>query len=172
MWFCLISRAFHCSAGWLQPFIWSWGNWELARHTDPIHKRFKELAISYNINIITSMPFLENGTLYNVGFLCKRDGTSEMYAKIHVTQTKCNIGNDRWIKLKHLIPIVENRNYDLLWRRISRTISIISRWRHEYIICTFPNRYQKNTRVKHCAQARAIENECYVAIAGCGNLPR
>jgi predicted amidohydrolase len=37
---------------------------------DPIHKRFKELAISYNINIITgSMPFLENGTLYNVGFL-------------------------------------------------------------------------------------------------------
>jgi predicted amidohydrolase len=26
--------------------------------------------------------------------------------------------------------------------------------------------------VKHCAQARAIENECYVAIAGCvGNLP-
>jgi predicted amidohydrolase len=27
------------------------------------------------------------------------------------------------------------------------------------------------TRVKHCAQARAIENECYVAIAGCvGNL--
>ncbi len=29
------------------------------------------------------------------------------------------------------------------------------------------------TRVKHCAQARAIENECFVAIAGCvGNLPK
>jgi predicted amidohydrolase len=29
------------------------------------------------------------------------------------------------------------------------------------------------TRVKHCAQARAIENECYVAIAGCvGNLQK
>lgn len=29
------------------------------------------------------------------------------------------------------------------------------------------------TRVKHCSQARAIENECYVAIAGCvGNLPK
>jgi predicted amidohydrolase len=27
-------------------------------------------------------------------------------------------------------------------------------------------------RVKFCAQARAVENECYVAIAGCvGNLP-
>ena len=29
------------------------------------------------------------------------------------------------------------------------------------------------SRVRHCAQARAIENECYVAIAGSvGNLPR
>jgi predicted amidohydrolase len=28
-------------------------------------------------------------------------------------------------------------------------------------------------RVRRCAQARAIENECYVAIAGCvGNLPK
>jgi predicted amidohydrolase len=28
------------------------------------------------------------------------------------------------------------------------------------------------TRVKHCAQARAIENECYVAIAGCVELTK
>ena len=29
------------------------------------------------------------------------------------------------------------------------------------------------SRVRHCAQARAIENECYVAIAGSvGNLPK
>jgi predicted amidohydrolase len=49
-------------------------------------KRFQEYAISYNINIITgSMPYLEDGILYNVGFLCKRDGTFEMYTKIHIT---------------------------------------------------------------------------------------
>ncbi|MGL5111962.1 MAG: GNAT family N-acetyltransferase, partial [Flavobacterium sp.] len=59
---------------------------ELAKYSDPIRKRFQEFAISYNINIISgSMPYLEGGNLYNVGFLCKRDGTSEMYAKIHVT---------------------------------------------------------------------------------------
>lgn len=59
---------------------------ELARYTEPVRKRFQELSISYNINIITgSMPYLENGNLYNVGFLCKRDGTSEMYTKIHIT---------------------------------------------------------------------------------------
>jgi hypothetical protein len=45
--------------------------------------KFQEFAISYNINIITgSMPFIEDEHVYNVGFLCKRDGTNEMYRKI------------------------------------------------------------------------------------------
>ena len=60
----------------------------LAAYTNEIRERFVKLAISYNINIITgSMPFIkeEDGRLYNVGFLCRRDGTYEMYEKIHVT---------------------------------------------------------------------------------------
>lgn len=53
----------------------------LAKYTDEIRERFMNLAISYNINIITgSMPYVkEDGLLYNVGFLCRRDGTYEMY---------------------------------------------------------------------------------------------
>ena len=59
----------------------------LAEFTEKIRDRFRELAISYNINIITgSMPFIKkDGWLYNVGFLCRRDGSVEMYEKIHVT---------------------------------------------------------------------------------------
>ena len=59
----------------------------LAVYTGEIRERFVKLAISYNINIITgSMPLIkEDGRLYNVGFLCRRDGTYEMYEKIHVT---------------------------------------------------------------------------------------
>lgn len=47
----------------------------LARYTDEIRERFINLAIRYNINIITgSMPLIkEDGLLYNVGFLCRRD---------------------------------------------------------------------------------------------------
>ena len=43
----------------------------LAKYTDEIRERFMNLAISYNINIITgSMPYVkEDGLLYNVGFL-------------------------------------------------------------------------------------------------------
>ena len=57
-----------------------------------IRDRFRELAISYNINIITgSMPYLKDDSLYNVGFLCRRDGSVDMYEKIHVTpdEQKC-----------------------------------------------------------------------------------
>lgn len=59
----------------------------LAQYTEEIRDRFIELAISYNINIITgSMPYIKpDGGLYNVGFLCRRDGTYDMYEKVHVT---------------------------------------------------------------------------------------
>ena len=63
----------------------------LAAYTNEIRERFVKLAISYNINIITgSMPLIkeEDGRLYNVGFLCRRDGTYEMYEKIHVTSRR------------------------------------------------------------------------------------
>ena len=59
---------------------------ELAKYTEAIRKKFQEYAISYNINIVSgSMPFQEGGHVYNVGFLCRRDGTYEMYRKIHIT---------------------------------------------------------------------------------------
>jgi GNAT superfamily N-acetyltransferase len=51
---------------------------ELAKHTEAIVYKFSEFSISYNINIICgSMPEIKDGTLYNVGYLCRRDGTIE-----------------------------------------------------------------------------------------------
>ena len=60
----------------------------LAQYTEEIRDRFINLAIKHNINIITgSMPYVkaEDNGLYNVGFLCRRDGSYEMYEKVHVT---------------------------------------------------------------------------------------
>ena len=65
---------------------------ELAQHTPYIVQKFSELAISYNINIISgSMPELKDGLLYNVGYLCKRDGTIERYEKLHVTPDEAKV---------------------------------------------------------------------------------
>jgi GNAT superfamily N-acetyltransferase len=59
---------------------------ELAKYTNEIVQKFSELAISYNINVITgSMPEIVDDLLYNVGYLCKRDGTLERFEKLHVT---------------------------------------------------------------------------------------
>ena len=150
---------------------------ELARYSDPIRKRFQEFAISYNINIITgSMPHLENGILYNVGFLCKRDGTSEMYSKIHITPNEVNHwgmkGGSQFKtydtdcgKIGILIC------YDVEFPELSRLLA--DEGMNILFVPFLTDTQNAYTRVKHCSQARAIENECYVAIAGCvGNLPK
>jgi predicted amidohydrolase len=150
---------------------------ELAKHADPIRKKFQEYAIAYNINIITgSMPFLENGDLYNVGFLCKRDGTNEMYTKIHITPNEAfHWGMKGGSKIQTFdtdcgkIGIVIC--YDVEFPELSRLMA--DQGMNILFVPFLTDTQNGYTRVKHCAQARAIENECYVAIAGCvGNLPK
>ena len=151
---------------------------EIARHTEAIKKRFQEFAISYNINIITgSMPFLDvDGHLYNVGFLCKRDGTSEMYTKIHITPNEVNHwgmqgGSDIRTFDTDCGKIGIMICYDVEFPEMAR---IMADEGMNILFVPFLTDTQNGyTRVKICAQARAVENECYVAIAGCvGNLPK
>ncbi|MER3329587.1 MAG: nitrilase-related carbon-nitrogen hydrolase, partial [Candidatus Kapaibacterium sp.] len=65
---------------------------ELAKHTEIIVQKITELAISYNINVITgSMPEIKDNLLFNVGYLCRRDGTTERYEKLHVTPDEARV---------------------------------------------------------------------------------
>ena len=150
---------------------------ELAKHSEPIRKRFQELAISYNINIISgSMPYLENGNLYNVGFLCKRDGTSEMYTKIHITPNEVHHwGMKGGSEIKTFDTDCGKIGimicYDVEFPEVSRIMA--DEGMNILFVPYLTDTQNAYTRVKHCAQARAIENECYVAITGCvGNLPK
>lgn len=150
---------------------------ELAKFADPIRKKFQEFAISYNINIITgSMPYLENGKLLNVGFLCKRDGSSEMYHKIHITPNEVAHWGMTGGDLIRTFDTDCGRIgivicYDVEFPELPR---LMADQGMQILFVPFLTDTQNGyTRVKHCAQARAIENECYVAIAGCvGNLPK
>ena len=150
----------------------------MAQYTELIRDRFRELAISYNINIITgSMPYLkEDNSLYNVGFLGRRDGTVDMYEKIHVTpdEQKCwGLSGGSRIQTFDTdcgkIGIVIC--YDVEFPELSRLMAEDG-MKIQFVpfMTDTQNAY---SRVRVCAQARAIENECYVAIAGSvGNLPR
>jgi predicted amidohydrolase/GNAT superfamily N-acetyltransferase len=150
---------------------------KLAEYTEDITKRFAELAISYNINIITgSMPEIVNNNLHNAGYLCKRDGGIERFEKLHVTPDEAKVwglqgGNTLQTYDTDCGKIGILICYDIEFPELSR---LLAEDGIDILFVPFLTDTQNGySRVKSCAQARAIENECYVAIAGSvGNLPK
>ena len=56
---------------------------KLAEHTNDIRDRFQNLAVSYNVNIITgSMPYVSGGKLFNVRLY--RDWETKEIGRAHV----------------------------------------------------------------------------------------
>lgn len=134
------------------------------------------MAVSYNINIITgSMPVVENDRIYNVSYLCRRDGSVDEQRKIHITPQE----KHHWvIEGGDQLRVFDTDAgrigilicYDVEFPELSRLLAL---QKMDILFVPFwtdtKNAY---LRVRYCAQARAIENECYVAIAGSiGNLP-
>lgn len=150
---------------------------ELAKYTHEVRERFVNLAISYNINIITgSMPLVKEDGLYNVGFLCRRDGSYETYEKIHITPDESKSwgltgGSTLQTFETDCVRIGILICYDVEFPELSR---IMADQGMQILFVPFLTDTQNAySRVRVCAQARAIENECFVVIAGCvGNLPR
>ncbi|MBT4970149.1 MAG: GNAT family N-acetyltransferase, partial [Bacteroidetes bacterium] len=149
---------------------------KLAEHTDAIVQKFSELAITYNINIISgSMPEIKNDQLFNAGYLCKRDGNIERYEKLHVTPDEAKVwGMQGGSILKAFDTDCGKIGilicYDSEFPELSR---ILADEGMDILFIPFLTDTQNGySRVRYCAQARAIENECFVAIAGSvGNLP-
>lgn len=150
---------------------------ELAKYTERLREKFMELAIKYNVNIISgSMPVVEDNTLYNRGYLCRRNGSFEVYEKLHITPAEKSAwgmagGNEFNVFDTDCGKIGVAICYDIEFPEMARLLSLQGA---QIIFVPFMTDTQNGyTRVRNCAQARAIENECYVAIAGnVGNLPK
>lgn len=150
---------------------------ELAKYTSDIVSRFSRLAISYNINIITgSMPEVVNNQLYNAGYLCKRDGGVERFEKLHVTPDESKVwglqgGNTLKTFNTDCGKIGVLICYDVEFPELSRLLA--DEGMNILFVPFLTDTQNGYARVRNCAQARAIENECFVAIAGSvGNLPK
>lgn len=149
---------------------------KLSELTGEIKEKISGFAVSYNVNIISgSMPILEDGKLYNVSYLMHRDGKIDEFRKIHITPNERRyygmVGGDE-IKVfdtdcgKVGIIIC----YDVEFPELPRLLA--DQGMKILFVPYLTDTQNAYTRVRHCAAARAIENECYVAIAGCvGNLP-
>lgn len=150
----------------------------LADYTEWFKNEISHLAVSYNVNVITgSMPILdEDENLYNISYLCRRDGTIEEQRKIHITPHE----RSAWvIEGGNKVQVFDTDAgrigilicYDVEFPELARLLALDDM---DILFVPFwtdtKNGY---LRVRHCAQARAIENECYVMICGSvGNLPQ
>ena len=149
----------------------------LAGYTEEFRNAMSDMAVSYNINIVTgSMPLLVDEKVYNVSYLCHRDGRVEEQRKIHITPHE----RRDWV--------IEGGDRLEVFQTDAGRVAIMICYGVEFpelgrlaadqgvdLICVPFWTDTKNgfLRVRNCAQARAIENECYVAITGSvGNLPK
>lgn len=149
----------------------------LSSYTDRLLETFRDFAINYNINIITgSMPQVVGEHMHNVGFLCRRDGSVERYEKLHITPAEESAwGMKGGSKLESFDTDCGKIGvlicYDVEFPELSR---LLAEEGMNILFVPFMTDTQNGySRVKICAQARAVENECYVAVAGSvGNLPK
>lgn len=149
----------------------------LASFAERTIEAISDFAVSYNINIIAgSIPELKGTDLLNNAYLFRRDGTFEVQPKIHITPHE----RRDWViqggdSLKAFDTDAGRIGilicYDVEFPELSRIL------RDQGIDILFVPFWTdtKNgfLRVQRCAQARAIENEIYVATGGSvGNLPQ
>ncbi len=148
----------------------------LNQYTEEFKTLMKNLAINYNINIIGgSHPSKIGNDIYNICYVFLRDGSIQSQVKIHPTP------NERyWWNIKggnELAPIITDCGpigvlicYDSEFPELAR--HLINQGAKILFVPFCTDERQSYLRVRYCAQARAVENQCYVAMAGnVGNLP-
>ncbi|KDM91168.1 bifunctional GNAT family N-acetyltransferase/carbon-nitrogen hydrolase family protein [Photobacterium galatheae] len=149
----------------------------LSQFTDEIRHRFSQLAVTYNINIIAgSMPCMKHDKLYNISYLLHRDGDIDEQYKIHITPHEVR---DWVIDGGDKVKVFETDAgrigilicYDVEFPELGRLLA--DQGVQILFVPFWTDTKNGYLRVRICGQARAIENECYVALGGSvGNLPR
>ena len=149
----------------------------LSEYTPRLKADLSDMAMRYNINIVAgSHPTrMDDDDIHNVAYVCLRDGSVHEQEKIHPTPNERYWWNIRGGDSIDVIPtdcgpigvlICYDSEFPELARRLAdegaRIIFVP--------FCT--DSRQGYLRVRYCAQARAIENQCYVVLSGnVGNLP-
>ncbi len=149
---------------------------ELTRYTKPFVKLMQSLAKRYDLTIISgSHPVKQGGNILNISHVCLPTGRVVEQPKLHITPNE-----RKWWGIaggNHLAPIETPVGkigvlicYDIEFPEAARYLADQGA---EIIFVPFcTDNRQGYMRVRYCAQARAIENQVYVAMAGnVGNLP-
>lgn len=149
----------------------------LTQYTEDYIELFTEFAVRYNVNIIGGSHFVEEeGQIYNIAYLFRRDGTIEKQYKLHITPNerkwwgvspgdKVNVFDTDCGKIAILIC------YDIEFPELARYVTDKGARIIFTPFCTDDR--QGYLRVRYCSQARAVENQVYTVLSGTvGNLPQ
>ena len=149
----------------------------LSGYTKRIRDALSKMALKYNINIIggshpTRMP---DGDIHNVAMVCLRDGSTHEQEKIHPTPNEAYWWNIKGGDSIDVIqtdcgPIGVQICYDCEFPELTRRL--VDEGARIIFVPFCTDSRQGYMRVRYCAAARAIENQCYVVMSGnVGNLP-
>lgn len=148
----------------------------LAEFTPQYLELFTSLAIKYNVNIVGGSQFeVEEGELYNIAYLFRRDGSTGKQYKLQPTPSE-----RRWwgVQPGDRVEVFDTDRgriailigYDIQFPELAR-IAVHKGAQILFVPFNTDNR-DGYLRTRYCAQARCIENHVYVVAAGCtGNLP-
>jgi predicted amidohydrolase/GNAT superfamily N-acetyltransferase len=149
---------------------------KLAEFTPQYVDLFTTMAIRYNINIVGGSQFvIQDEVLYNIAYLFRRDGTTAMQPKLHITPSE-----RRWwgVSPGESFDVFDTDRgkvaifvcYDIEFPELARIA--VKRGAQILFVPFNTNERYGYLRVRYCAQARCVENHVYVVTAGCtGNLP-
>jgi len=149
----------------------------MTKYYEQIKAMFKEFAVKYNINIIGGTHPVKIGSrVHNVAGVYLRDGTVHEQEKIHPTPDEVywwNIegGDEVNVIETDCGPIGVLVCYDSEFPELTR--HLVNQGAQILFVPFFTSERQGYCRVRYCCQARAVENQIYVAMSGSvGNLPR
>jgi len=148
----------------------------LSEFTERYIELFTGLAIRYNVNIIAGSHLtVEDGTLYNISFLFRRDGTHEKQYKLHITPSEAHWWGVTPGDRVHVFDTDRGKIailicYDVEFPEAAR---IAAAKGAQILFVPFNTDIRSGyLRVRSCALARCIENHIYAVLAGpVGNLP-
>jgi predicted amidohydrolase/ribosomal protein S18 acetylase RimI-like enzyme len=149
---------------------------KLSDFTPAYLELFTRLAVKYNVNVVGGSHFtVEDGDLYNIAYLFRRNGTLGKQYKLHITPAE----RHWWgVKGGSQVEVFETDKgkiaiqvcYDIEFPELARVA--VERGAQILFVPFCTDERYAYLRVRYCAQARCVENHVYVAIAGSvGNLP-
>lgn len=148
----------------------------LAGYKDRVFDLMSGLAVKYGMTIVAgSHPVMDGERLLNVACVCLPSGQIVQQPKLHITPWERNAWGITGGHSLRPIDAPQARIgvlicYDIEFPEAARYLADLGAEILFVPFCT--DTRQSYLRVRYCAQARAVENQVYVAMAGnVGNLP-